>query len=274
MLSHGGCILKKKQLIDVIFASEKRKNVLLTLKDGQKEMKILLEKLDTNRPALLLQIRILEDHALVYQSGDAYGLTTIGKIVVDKMLPFLDTIEVLNKHSDYLTMHNTESIPDHLFRRINELRNSQIIEPNLVNTYETNKQFLEKAVVSSSLRVISTFIHPTFRELIVNHIDTNTDITIIVTRDLFDKLKSELTDELTDEFKNALHNKKINIYIYKKELKLFSLSICDECFVLRLPFSNNEFSSKHLYGCHPEAYRWSMDLFDHFMKDAVRITTI
>ena len=101
--------MKKKQLIDVIFASEKRKNVLLMLKDGPQEMAVILEELDTNRPALLPQIRILEEHSLVYQSGDSYGLTTIGKIVVDEMKPFLDTIESLNKHSDYLSTHTIQN---------------------------------------------------------------------------------------------------------------------------------------------------------------------
>lgn len=238
------------------------------LKDGPQEMKKLLEELDTNRPALLPQIRILEDHSLVYQSGDSYGLTTIGKIVVDEMKPFLDTIEALNKHSNYLSSHNTESIPDYLFERISEIRTCKIIEPSLVNTYEINKDFFEKAKTSKSLRFVFTFLHPTFPEILANYLLMDIDISIILTQDLYDKIKNELSDQ----FKKALNCDRTKFYVYRKDIKISSLSLSDECFVLRLLFANNEFSSKQIYCCHPEAYKWSRDLFDHFMSDAVRIT--
>ncbi|AFV22510.1 hypothetical protein Mpsy_0299 [Methanolobus psychrophilus R15] len=39
----------KKPLLDVIFASEKRKGVLLLLQSGAKKMKYLLSALKTNR---------------------------------------------------------------------------------------------------------------------------------------------------------------------------------------------------------------------------------
>jgi hypothetical protein len=44
-----------KTLPDVIFASDKRKEVLLLLRDGAKEMNYLLNALDTTRTALLLR---------------------------------------------------------------------------------------------------------------------------------------------------------------------------------------------------------------------------
>ncbi|KXS42568.1 hypothetical protein HWN40_08140 [Methanolobus zinderi] len=39
----------KKSLLDVIFASDKRKKVLLLLQDSPQEMETLLELLDTRR---------------------------------------------------------------------------------------------------------------------------------------------------------------------------------------------------------------------------------
>ena len=84
-----------KALHDVIFASGKRKGVLQLLKDGPQEMEYLLTSLDTTRQALLPQIRTLEEHYLIDQHKDTYQLTIIGKLLVDKMAPFLETIEAL-----------------------------------------------------------------------------------------------------------------------------------------------------------------------------------
>ncbi|MBP1908475.1 helix-turn-helix transcriptional regulator [Methanolobus bombayensis] len=262
--------MTNKKLVDVIFASEKRKNVLLMLKNGPQEMTYLLESLDTNRPALLPQMRILEEHSLIYQTGDSYGLSTIGKIVVDEMKPFLDTIETLSKHSHYLSTHNTESIPDHLFERISEIRNCKIIEPSLVNTYEINKEFFEKAKTTKSLKFVFTFMHPTFPDILSHYTAKNIDITMIITQDLFNKMQNDFSDE----FKNALNNENNKFFIYRKELNISSLSINDDCFVLRLLFNNNEFSSKQVYCCSPEAYRWSKDLFDYYLEDAKPINHV
>ena len=90
-----------KPLLDVICKSEKRKGALLLLQDGAKEMEEILKSLDTNRQALLPQIRVLEEHYLVNHQNDVYKLTTIGKLLVDEMVPLLDIIEVLDIDIDY-----------------------------------------------------------------------------------------------------------------------------------------------------------------------------
>lgn len=81
-----------KQMIDVIFSSEKRKSILLMLQDGPEEMDFFLKSLDTTRQSLLPQIRVLEDHHLVFHYDDTYELTTIGKLIVDKMIPLVEQI--------------------------------------------------------------------------------------------------------------------------------------------------------------------------------------
>jgi predicted transcriptional regulator len=64
-------------------------------------MEEILRSLDTNRQALLPQIRVLEEHYLVNHQNDVYKLTTIGKLLVDEMVPLLDIIEVLDIDIDY-----------------------------------------------------------------------------------------------------------------------------------------------------------------------------
>ncbi|TGC06499.1 hypothetical protein CUN85_12890 [Methanolobus halotolerans] len=66
-------------MLDVIFASEKRKNVLLMMHDGPQDMETILKSLKTTRQALLPQIKVLEKHNLISHSNDTYKLTTMGK---------------------------------------------------------------------------------------------------------------------------------------------------------------------------------------------------
>ncbi len=241
----------KKSLIDIIFASEKRKNVLLMLLDGEKEMNLILDSLNTTRQALLPQMRILEDHCLIYKSGDSYGLTTIGTIIADEMRPFLEKIEILDNNRSYLATHNIECIPKNIFKRINELKKCKVIEPDLVNTYEVNKDFLEHARISGSLFFVFTFIHPTFPSLVSEFINKNINISIVITKELLDKLKSEWYED----FNRLMSSKNVKFYVYCKDLKISSLAVSDNCFVLRLLFKNNTFSSKQLFCRNCEAHK-------------------
>lgn len=75
-----------KPLLDVLFMSEKRKNFLLFLQDGTKEMEDILKSLGTTRQALLPQIKVLQEHCLVSHSKDAYELTAIGELDIKRVL--------------------------------------------------------------------------------------------------------------------------------------------------------------------------------------------
>jgi predicted transcriptional regulator len=51
-------------------------------------MEVLVKALNTTRQALLPRVRTLEDHYLVSHDRDTYELTSIGKLIVDEMIPY------------------------------------------------------------------------------------------------------------------------------------------------------------------------------------------
>jgi predicted transcriptional regulator len=79
----------RKALIDVLFASDQIKDVLLLLQEEPKETENLLESLKTTRNELLPQIKLLEKHHLISHYEDTYESTAIGKLQVDEMVPLL-----------------------------------------------------------------------------------------------------------------------------------------------------------------------------------------
>ena len=258
----------KKSLLDVAFKSEKRKNTLIMLQEGPKEMDILLKTLKTTRQALLPQIRILQDYYLVAQHTDTYELTTIGKLIVDEMVPLLDTIDFLDIDIDYWGTHNLDFIPAYLFNRLNENKNCEIITPNLVSIYETNKDFTEHAHSSGSLYFIFTFMHPSFIPLIYTFIENNIEISIILTKQLLKIVK----DEFYDDLKNHLMHENIKFYLYEKDTNFGSFALSDYHLVLRLLTKNKDYDNKQLFFSNPKALQWGKELFDYYLKDSNLIT--
>jgi len=258
----------KKPLLDVIFASEKRKRVILLLQKGPLEMKVLLRELDTTRQALLPQIRVLEDHHLVAGSGDSYELTTIGRLISDKMEPLLGTLSVLDNDVDYWGKHWIDFIPAHLLERISDIRGCSIVQPSLMNLYEINMDFIESAKRSGSLFFISSFMQPNFPRILQQFVENNINVSIMVNRELLDKMKKKPHVNL-DKF---ISTGRVKFYLYPGEFKFLSLSLSDDFAVLRLFSIDGGFSNKQLVCCTPEARRWNKELFDHYLKDSIPIT--
>jgi predicted transcriptional regulator len=87
--------LKKETLLDVLFESEMRLNLLLLLKEEPKKLGALLTALDREEKKLISHIIILQDYYLIDDHSETYELTTIGKIIVDRLTPFLDRLDEL-----------------------------------------------------------------------------------------------------------------------------------------------------------------------------------
>jgi predicted transcriptional regulator len=260
----------KKQLIDVVFASDKRKNVLLLLKDGPEKMEDLLNSLETSRQALLPQIRILEEHNLVADSNDVYELTTIGKLVVEEMVPLLEKVKVFDNNIEFWGTHNLKSIPRHLLERIGEIGDCGVVEPGFASMFEINKNFVEQALSSDEICLVTSFMHPSYPSLLARFLEKGSKVAMIISEGLFRKLK----EEWYEEFSSFVDSENVKFYVYRDDLILTSLAIADNCFILRLLLKDKEFSNTQLACSSPAAHRWSRDLFDYYLQDSVPVTRI
>ena len=93
--------MKKETLLDVLFGSEMRLDLLLLLKEGPKKLGALLTALDRDEKTLISHLIILQDYYLIDDHSETYDLTAIGKIIVDILIPFLDRLDELKACLDH-----------------------------------------------------------------------------------------------------------------------------------------------------------------------------
>ncbi|MDP2216982.1 MAG: winged helix-turn-helix domain-containing protein [Methanolobus sp.] len=260
----------KKPLLDVIFMSEKRKNALLLLQDGPKEMEFLLKSFDTTRQAFLPQVRILEEHHLVSHDRDTYELTTIGKLIVDEMTPLIDKIEVLDTDIDYWGTHQLDFIPPYLLARINELGGCKIINPPLIEYFHDYTDFYEASKKSKSLFKATTFFYSkdeiAFSELVARNVRIN----IIITSNLLERMQTNKSAI----FAELIKDKKLHLYVYPKEMGFLSLSYNDHYTKIRFLKNDGDFDNKFLLCSNPESFKWVKEMFEHYLKEATPITEL
>jgi len=219
----------KKSLLDVLFMSGKRKGVLLLLRDGAKGMEILLRSLDTTRQALLPQMKVLEEHYLVVHYDDTYELATIGKLVVDKMAPLLDTLEAFDIDIDYWGTHDFDFIPPFLLKRMNDLRECDIITPPLAELYSLHKTY-HKNKITEHVYSVGNLFYPDYRTKFTEMIDNSITINYIVSEDLLNKVRTEYYED----FKVFIKSKYFKLYLYNNNFVNKYLTL--ENWQLRVPF--------------------------------------
>ncbi|WP_370573924.1 helix-turn-helix transcriptional regulator [Methanomethylovorans sp.] len=260
----------KKPLIDVIFASEKRTGMLLLLRDGPMEMAMILEMLGATRAALLPQAKILQEHYLISRTKDTYLLTTLGKIIVGKMLPLKENVDIFDTDIDYWGTRQIDSLPLSILKNINQLGAYQIVTPSATEMFEDDNEFYKASKTSKTLCSVTTFLHPNFYDIQSDLISRNVKVCFILSPDLFNELR---TNHYLD-FKNWVNNKSFSFFIYPQEIGFLSLSYNDHYTKLRLKRSDGGFDSTYILCSGPSALEWGKEIFEHYLKDAAPITDV
>jgi predicted transcriptional regulator len=262
--------LTKKRLLDVAFASEKRMNVLLFLHGGAKEMATLLELMDTSRNSLLPQMKILEEHYLIIHYNDTYELTTIGKLLVDNMIPLVDKTNVIDIDVDYWGSRDLDFIPSYLLKKIGQLNHCEIINPDITELFSMHKSFNIDYKVSSRVYVVTTTLYPNFNSNIAELLENNVDFYYIVSQELLNKLRTEYKKEFT----SFISNKFFHMYIYTKEMKFLYFTFDSVHSVISAFNNNGEFDYKFMLCKGQSAVDWTKELYDHILKDSTAVTEI
>lgn len=260
-----GCAKVKKPLLDVIFASEKRKGVLLLLHEGAKGIEELLKSLKTSRQALLPQMKILQEHYLVIYTGEIYQLTTIGRSVVEKMVPLLGTTDVLNSDIDYWGTHDLDFIPSTLLKRINELGKCNIVNTSITDIYEINKTFHESSLISESSFVITTFLYPNYENLFRDLAGNNVNVHFILSRETF----AQLRPEHHTFFKGLATNKLVRLFVHAKKMNFISLAFNDHCTIVDLARYDGQMDTKFVISHSPDAREWAKEIFEHYLSESL-----
>ncbi|KXS42934.1 MAG: putative transcriptional regulator [Methanolobus sp. T82-4] len=260
----------KRELLDVVFASEKRKNFLLLLKDGPQEMEDILESLDTTRQNLLPQVKILEENYLVRHYDDSYELSMIGSMLVDEMVPLLETIDVFDSNIDYWGTRKLDFIPSHLLDKLDQLNICEIISPPITELYSFYKSFNPNFEVSSRACTITAFLYPKAYELFTDMFEHNMTLDFIVTRELLAKIRKEHWEE----FSELIENDNFNMYVYNEKMDLLFL-VFDEVHLLMAMLKNTgEFDHKFIACKSKSAIHWGQELFEYYQEQSTPVTEI
>ncbi len=256
-----------KALIDLLFMSQKRRDLLLLLKNGEKTIEEIVDILHVNPTGMLPQIKKLKNEHLVLQEDREYRLTPLAGILVEKMEPLLDTLQVIEENADYWQERDLSGLPKVFLGRLNELKPCSLVKPDPDNIFEPPAVFLENIGKSKKILSFSSIFHPVFSGIFLENQDDGTEITLIVTKKIYERLK----DDFEKELKLYLAREKKRLFICIDEIKIAML-IKTECFMAAdFLTSKGAFDQETIIGFEPAPLQWAEDLILHYRDQAQEI---
>lgn len=256
--------------MSVLTFSEKRKDLLFLLLCGPKTLTEIKNHFNVKSPEILPRIKEMESSNLIYRKeGNTYYITQIGKVVAKYFGPLIDVLDTIEKNEEFWKEHILDDIPQHLLERICELEDCGLLEEGLETIYQSNKDFIENLIKSNVVMGISPIFIPEHPALFVELAQSNIPISLILTKNVFEKLKNEYRDEL----QIYMDSDRTNLYVVDDVKIAFTVT---DCFLsLSLFFKNGIYDPQHdLMGFDESTLKWGRDLFNYHLEQAKEIKTL
>jgi predicted transcriptional regulator len=246
----------------LILFSEKRKDFLMLLKEGPKNTPEILDRLQVPRTALLPQIKKLKEQNLVIHEEGVYRLSLIGEIIIEKMKPLLDTLEVFEKQEEFWADRKLTPIPPHLIKRISELGNYRLIEPDLSHTFDLNSEFVKNVSNSNHILMFFSYFHPQFPSFFLDIARRGTEISLVLSESVYLRLEKDFKKEEEE----LLRMENTGLFILdKKDVEIPAVvASSDKIMLMGLFNESGRFDRQYIISFEPGAIEWGKELFEYF----------
>lgn len=246
-------------LCDTIWLSEKRKNLLLLLMEGPRDIEQIKTSLNVTSKAMMPQIKILKKQGLVLQKENTYMLSEIGKLVVGNMLPLLNTLEVLEENKEYWTSRDTSVIPQEQFMRLGELGECMVIEPDLNHLFDLPREFTENLIKSRCIMSSLSYYHPLYSSLYSRLAKSGAEMEIVLTKAVLERLKNDCRDEL-----ETLLNSESTVVKICEDLNLPTIAVTEKFMYICLFNRQGKYDHRKVMSFDASALRWGRELFMYY----------
>ena len=261
--------MKSSGLLSILTFSEKRKDILFLLEESPKTLSEIKDYFDVRSPEIIPRLKEMEAANIIIRQDGLYRLTSLGKVSTIYFRPFLDTLTAIEANEDFWRDHDLGAIPDNLLNRIQELKECSIVKSEHEHIYDSHRSFLDNVQSSTRLMGFTSIFFPSFPKMFLELAQKNTPISIIVTPNVFFKVKNEYSAEI-EEFLTYKHT---DFRVYDNAKVSFIVS--DRFMSLSLFFKNGTFDPRSdLVGFDSSAVKWGEDLFKHYKENSIEIKSL
>ncbi|MDY6959902.1 MAG: transcriptional regulator FilR1 domain-containing protein, partial [Halobacteriota archaeon] len=202
-----------------------------------------------------------EDNNLVSKGRDGYCLTQVGMIQLMILINLIKALGTLNLQKSFWLNHQIGNIPEPLLKEMGELVESDIVKATSIDLLKPMSVIAEKISEAKMVKGVVPIFQEGFIELIEGHAMRGSEVKLILTKELFDMIKSEHKVLL----RNILSKDNIEILVTDEDVKV-AFAVTDSAFLLGLFRKDGTYDlSENLVSHSYEAISWGTKLFKHHL---------
>lgn len=247
--------------VKYILTSSMRAKLLLALYEIPKNLDELRTELKKPSATILHGLKELEGINLVRKAQKLYELTSNGYLLTTNMIKLIENWYSLSKSEAFWDNHDLSDIPDEVIKNIYLLKDAEYINSTTSDLSIAFNRYIKLISKAKKLEIIL----PIYSE---NHFKHIIDL---LNKDKIEELKLIVSDEIYDSInknelfkKELLENKKVNLNIINKNLKIF-LTYSEEFMSLTLFFKDGHYDdSQILIGRNKNALKWAEYLLKYY----------
>ncbi|MEA1984791.1 MAG: winged helix-turn-helix domain-containing protein [Euryarchaeota archaeon] len=257
-------------LLDIVFRSEKRKNLLLYLLEGPKNIGDIKDALDVTSVGMLPQIKILKEIGLIIHEDDVYRLSPMGMVVSGQIQAPMKTFNVLESNYDYWLKRDLSGIPSDILDRLGEIGKYHLIEPDINHIFDPPVELKRGLPTAQVVRTLSSYFHPEYPSIFLGLAKKGVDIVMVITESIFERLKDEFRPTL-DEF---MRFENTELFVCKDGIDLAAVVSTDRFMMFSLFNKDGNYDHYSVISYDMNSLNWGVDLFEHYKKRSRRVTTV
>jgi predicted transcriptional regulator/CheY-like chemotaxis protein len=254
--------------IRIFASSELRMNILLSLKNAEKDVSNLQKELGGRNTTILHAIKDMSDSNLIKKNRQGYILTNLGKIKASVLDNVISIFENLEENPGFWLNHDISSIPPEMLNSLSMLFKSEIIFPDHSTPLMCHEKLVSMLARSKKMcAILPVLIFPKESDIILNFLRKGGQVDLLIT----DKMLEALFDEegrLSPEFKHALKFKNFKLRQTADDIKV-ALIVTDSFVYMgmwRLDGAYDVGSGTIYTG--ESAVTWGLQLFNYYFNES------
>jgi len=259
--------MKASSLSSLFPFSEKRREVLFLLQEGPKTLDEIKDHLKASSSETIHYMRKLEEKNLIHKKEERYTLTDVGGVVAANLSTFFKTLNLFEENEKFWKEHDISGIPEEFRLRLYDLRNYKIFESTPTEVFKPHDTYVQNLLKSKSIKGVSPVLHPEYPKTVVMLAEKGVDISLILTKNIFEKIKKEHKKELEKylSFKNA------SLKVCNEEIKV-AFTVSDVFLSMRLFLYDGTYDFYRNVITHEKsALKWGEELFRYFEKCSAKV---
>lgn len=258
--------MKAKGLLSLVAFSERRRDILLMLQEEPKTLKEIKDYFKITSPEIIPQIRKLQKDNLIYQESKKYFLTEVGGIVTESFDKLFRTLKVFEKDMEFWKEH-TIGFPEEFRMRLYELGDYMITKSSPTEIFKPHDEYVKNLFKSKWIRGFSSALHPEYPRTVTMLAEKGVDISLVVTKKVFEKLKKDNKKEL----QKYLRYKNASLKVCNEEFKV-AFTTSDTFLSMRLFLKDGTYDFyKNIISNEKSALKWGKDLFSYYEKRSEKV---